>query len=231
MTRPWHLGFGLILTALAGYVDALGFIRLGGLYTSFMSGNTTQFAVALGHGDPHHALLPALLILAFLLGGICGGGLSALTPARWVTPVILGFETAVVTAAFQAATAAPDSGIASLMLALAMGAQNAVLSYVQGFRAGTTFVTGALFGLGQKLALALARRGARTAWVGDGVVWFSLLVGSVAGTVAYGKLALYALAIPAGLAGSLALLATILIARSAPPKGVVKAPAIKAVAK
>ena len=25
MTRPWHLGFGLILTALAGYVDALGF--------------------------------------------------------------------------------------------------------------------------------------------------------------------------------------------------------------
>ncbi|RZK80849.1 MAG: DUF1275 domain-containing protein, partial [Methylobacterium sp.] len=73
MTRPWHLGFGLVLTALAGYVDALGFIRLGGLYTSFMSGNTTQFAVSLGHGDPHHAILPALLIVAFLTGGICGG--------------------------------------------------------------------------------------------------------------------------------------------------------------
>ncbi|MDB5646433.1 DUF1275 family protein [Methylobacterium sp.] len=216
MTRPWHLGFGLILTALAGYVDALGFIRLGGLYTSFMSGNTTQLAVSIGHGDPHHALLPALLILAFLLGGICGGGLSALTPSRWVTPVILGFETAVVSAAFQAATAAPDSGIASLMLALAMGAQNAVLSHVQGFRAGTTFVTGALFGFGQKFALALARRGARWAWVSDGVVWFSLFVGSVAGTVAYGQLALYALAIPAGIAGFLAFLATILTVRAVP---------------
>ncbi|MCK2054490.1 DUF1275 family protein [Methylobacterium sp. 37f] len=219
MTRTWHLGFGVVLTALAGYVDALGFIRLGGLYTSFMSGNTTQFAVSLGHGNLHHALLPALLILAFLLGGICGGGLSALTPARWVTPVILGFETAVVSAAFQAATEAPDSGIASLMLALAMGAQNAVLSHVQGFRAGTTFVTGALFGFGQKLALALARRGARLAWVGDAVVWFSLLIGSIAGTVAYGKLALYALAIPAGTAGVLALVATILIARTPVSKG------------
>ncbi len=216
MTRPWHLGFGLVLTALAGYVDALGFIRLGGLYTSFMSGNTTQFAVSLGQGNVHHALLPGLLILAFLVGGVCGGGLSALTPARWVTPVILGFETAVVSAAFQAATAAPDSGIASLMLALAMGAQNAVLSYVQGFRAGTTFVTGALFGFGQKLALALARRGARWAWLGDGVVWLALLVGSLAGTVAYGRLALYALAIPAGIAGFLALVATILVARATP---------------
>jgi uncharacterized membrane protein YoaK (UPF0700 family) len=215
VTRPWHLGFGLILTALAGYVDALGFIRLGGLYTSFMSGNTTQFAVALGHGQPHLAWLPALLILSFLLGGVCGGALSALTPPRWSTPMILGFEAVVVAAAFEAAVAAPDSGLASLMLALAMGAQNAVLSHVQGFRAGTTFVTGALFSFGQKLALALARRGARFAWVGDGVVWLALLVGSLAGTVAYGRLALYALAIPAGVAGVLALVATVLTARRA----------------
>jgi uncharacterized membrane protein YoaK (UPF0700 family) len=101
------------------------------------------------------------------------------------------------------------------MLALAMGAQNAVLSHVQGFRAGTTFVTGALFSFGQKLALALARRGGRYAWIGDGLVWLALLVGSFAGTVAYGRLALYALAIPAGIAGVLAFVATILTARRA----------------
>ena len=42
------------------------------------------------------------------------------------------------------------------------------------------------------------------------------LVGSLAGTVAYGRLALYALAIPAGIAGFLALVATILTARATP---------------
>lgn len=218
MTRPWHLGFGLLLTALAGYVDALGFIRLGGLYTSFMSGNTTQFAVALGHGQPTVAILPALLILSFLVGGICGGGLSALTPARWTTPVILAFEAIVVGGAFSAAVADPSPGHASLLLALAMGAQNAVFAHVQGFRAGTTFVTGALFSFGQKLATALAGRGPRYGWVGDGLVWLSLLVGSLAGTVAYGAFALYALAIPAGITGTLALIAMVLTLLRAPAK-------------
>ena len=220
MNRTWHLSFGLVLTALAGYVDALGFIRLGGLYTSFMSGNTTQFAVALGHDTPLVAILPALLILSFLLGGLCGGGLSALTPQRWGTPVLLAFETVIVTGAFLAAVVDPAPGHASLLLALAMGAQNAVLAHVQGFRAGTTFVTGALFSVGQKLASALAGRGPRFGWVGDGLVWLALLVGSLTGTVAYGRLALYALAIPAGIAGCLALVATVLtLLRASPAAG------------
>ena len=35
----------VLLAALAGIVDAIGFIRLGHLFVSFMSGNSTQFAV------------------------------------------------------------------------------------------------------------------------------------------------------------------------------------------
>jgi len=38
---------GLVLTAMAGWVDAIGFLRLGGFYPSFMSGNTTQLGIAL----------------------------------------------------------------------------------------------------------------------------------------------------------------------------------------
>lgn len=213
MTRSWQIGFGVILTGLAGFVDAIGFIRLGGLYTSLMSGNTTQLAVALGRGEPHQAVLPALLILAFLVGAVIGGALSTLAPARWATSLMLGFEALVMTAAFAVAATDPHVGNASLLLALAMGSQNAVLAQVQGFRAGATFVTGALFAFGQKLALALAGRGARFGWWGDGTVWLALLAGAVAGTFAHAHLAIDALAVPAIVAGVLCCLAVALTLR------------------
>ncbi len=39
--------FAAGLSALAGFVDAIGFIKLGGYFVSFMSGNSTRLAVAL----------------------------------------------------------------------------------------------------------------------------------------------------------------------------------------
>lgn len=210
MKRPWQIGFGIVLTGLAGFVDAIGFIRLGGLYTSLMSGNTTQLAVALGHRELDHAILPALLLLSFLVGAIAGGAISALTPSRWATPVMLGFETLAVAAAFVVARMDNHVGPASLLLALAMGTQNAVLGQVQGFRAGATFVTGALFAFGQKLTLAILRRGPRFGWVGDGSVWLALLVGAVAGTVAHTMWEIGALAVPALIAGALCVLSIVL---------------------
>ncbi|HEV7440539.1 MAG TPA: YoaK family protein [Methylobacterium sp.] len=217
MNRSWLLAYGLILTALAGYVDALGFIRLGGLYTSFMSGNTTQLSVALGHQDFHHAILPALLIFTFFLGATLGGGLSVVTAPRWATPVVLAFEALTVLGALSIGLTTPDLGLASLFMALAMGAQNAVLVQVQGFRAGTTFVTGALFSFGQKVALALSRRGPPYGWVGDGAVWLALLAGAAAGTVVYGRIGLVALVVPATITAVLSIAAALVIARRPEP--------------
>jgi uncharacterized membrane protein YoaK (UPF0700 family) len=65
VSRSWQLSIGLLLTGLAGYVDALGFVRLGGLYTSFMSGNTTQLAVFGAEAELHRMVLPAVLLWPF----------------------------------------------------------------------------------------------------------------------------------------------------------------------
>jgi len=35
------------LAALAGYVDVIGFLKIGGLFVSFMSGNSTRLAIGL----------------------------------------------------------------------------------------------------------------------------------------------------------------------------------------
>ncbi|TXM72244.1 DUF1275 domain-containing protein [Methylobacterium sp. WL12] len=213
MNRSWQVGTGLVLTALAGFVDALGFVRLGGLYTSFMSGNTTQLSVFLGHADFAHVVLPAILIGGFLGGAILGSGLSILIPSPWATPAVLGYEALLILAALGVGLAIPELGIAAFFMAVAMGSQNAVLAQVKGFRAGTTFVTGALFSLGQKVAQALTRTGPPFGWVGDGAVWAALLVGAFGGAVAYARLELYALFIPAAVSGLLALVAAIFALR------------------
>lgn len=210
MTRSWHVGFGLMLTTVAGYVDAIGFIRLGGLYTSLVSGNLVQFAIALGQDTLVVALLPALLIGAFLAGAVVGNLVAALARARWITPAILCLEAVSVSVAASLAVTGAEVAVASFVLAFAMGAQNAALAHVKGFRAGTTFVTGALFGFAQHLALALLGRGKRLAWIGDGGVWLAFFAGAFAGTLANAYLAVAALAIAAGAVASLFLVASVM---------------------
>ena len=216
MNRSWQLGTGLLLTGLAGYVDALGFVRLGGLYTSFMSGNTTQLAVFGAEANLHKMLLPAILIAAFLTGSVLGSGLAILVPTRWSTPVVLAYESLLILGGLALGLATPELGLAAFFVAVAMGAQNAVLAQVQGFRAGTTFVTGALFSLGQKIAKALTRTGDPLGWIGDGLVWLSLLLGALLGALAYDAFALYALIAPAAVSGVLALITAFLVLRAGP---------------
>ena len=60
------------LAALAGMVDAIGYLRLGHLFVSFMSGNSTQLGVAVGGGDLTEAGVIAELIALFVLGAAAG---------------------------------------------------------------------------------------------------------------------------------------------------------------
>ncbi|GJD81088.1 YoaK family protein [Methylobacterium gregans] len=214
MNRSWQVGTGLVLTGLAGYVDAIGFVRLGGLYTSFMSGNTTQLSVSLANGAFQHAALPAMLVTGFLFGATLGSGLAIVVPRRWATAVVLAYETLLILAALALGLATPELGLASFFMAMAMGAQNAVLSQVKGFRAGTTFVTGALFALAQKIAEAFTRTGPPFGWIGDAAVWGALLTGALVGTLAYGTYELYALLVPALVGGTFAGVAAVLSARA-----------------
>jgi Protein of unknown function (DUF1275) len=61
-----------MLAALAGMVDVIGYPHLKGLFVSFMSGNSTQRAAALGRGDLGVMLHNAVRIKALP----CDSGLS-----------------------------------------------------------------------------------------------------------------------------------------------------------
>ena len=59
--------------ALAGMVDAVGFLSSGGFFLSFMSGNSTRLSVGVAAGAPYVAMV-ALLLVSFVLG-VMGGSL------------------------------------------------------------------------------------------------------------------------------------------------------------
>src|ERR1700694_6077105 len=60
------------LSALAGYVDGLGFVHLGGLFVSFMSGNSTRMGVSLAEGQWVSAAQALGLIALFVTGAAAG---------------------------------------------------------------------------------------------------------------------------------------------------------------
>src|SRR5258708_19751678 len=60
------------LSALAGYVDGIGFLHLGGLFVSFMSGNSTRMGVSLAEGQWLSAAEAFGLIALFVVGAAAG---------------------------------------------------------------------------------------------------------------------------------------------------------------
>jgi len=185
------------LSALAGYVDGIGFLHLGGLFVSFMSGNSTRMGVSLAEGHWRNAI-EALGLIALFVTGAAAGSLIVLGRGVNRQPWVLLAE------AFLLAVAALcyTSGLSNAAVAaivLAMGLENAVFQIDGGAGLGLTYVTGALVKVGQLAAVALAG-GARWGWAPNLLLWASLLAGSTAGALAYHAINLGAIWFAAGAA-------------------------------
>ena len=190
------------LAALAGFVDALGFLGLGGFFVSFMSGNTTRFGVAVGSDWPADAMRGGLLILTFL-AGVIGGTLIAHAIPRWRKPAVLSAVTIVLTLAAACHSVGRDQ-LALFLLAAAMGTENGTFQRDGEVTIGLTYMTGTLVRLGQRAALALAG-GERWAWLPHLLLWLGFLAGVLTGTGAYRLAGLDSLWVAAAVAAGLTL--------------------------
>jgi uncharacterized membrane protein YoaK (UPF0700 family) len=185
-----------LLAALAGIVDVIGYLHLGGLFISFMSGNSTQLAAAIGQGDLTEAGFIAKLIVLFV-GGAAGGQIVAnLTGAHHLVWVLVTVVVLLVLAA--ALKAAPEP------MVLAMGALNASLRRAGNIPVSLTFVTGVLVRFAQGLGDFLTRRATGPVWLLQVVPWVGLIAGAILGAVAYGRVGEAALWLPVIMAGLLA---------------------------
>lgn len=195
--------FATSLSALAGYVDAIGFIATGGYFLSFMSGNSTRMAVGFEQA-PALALAPLGLVLCFVIGVVLGSAVGD-RAGRWRSRAVLGLVGLLL--ALAAALFPAGMVLAAFALtAMAMGAENTALVENGEVRVGLTYMTGTLVKLGQRLFSALSG-GALWDWVPYLGLWCGLAGGAVIGAFAFAAWGMIALAAAAAMAFLLAALA------------------------
>ena len=188
------------LAALAGFVDALGFLQLGGLFVSFMSGNSTRMAVG-GSIDRGHSLLAAMLIASFLTG-VVAGALMGRVADRWRKQAVLASVTLLLLGASVLAMAGTEGMVVTLIMAGAMGAANNVFQRDGEVTIGVTYMTGTLVKIGQRLADVIAG-GAISALYPYLLLWIGLVAGGVCGALVFPWFGLRALWIATGFAACL----------------------------
>ena len=192
-----NVALACALSALAGYVDGIGFLHLGGLFVSFMSGNSTRMGVSLADGQWLDAATALGLIALFVIGA-AAGSLIVLGRGANRQPWLLLVEALLLAAAALCyAFGGPNVAIATIVLA--MGLENAVFQIDGGAGLGLTYVTGALVKAGQLLAEALTG-GARWGWAPNLLLWAALVAGSLCGALAYHWINLAAIWFAAGCA-------------------------------
>lgn len=150
--RQWLL---VLLAVNSGAIDAVGFVTLGGAFTSVMTGNMVLLGIATGSGEGGLALRSGIALVCFVAGAFFGARIvrtpqpgdpvwpASVTVALRVEFVLL----AVFSIGWWAAGSHPTGNVQPVLLgveAVALGIQSsAVLRFgVSGL--STTYMTGTL---------------------------------------------------------------------------------------
>src|SRR5258705_607698 len=177
-----NIALACALSALAGYVDGIGFLHLGGLFVSFMSGNSTRMGVSLAEGHWLGAIEALGLVALFVIGAAAGSLIVLGRGANRQPWVLLAEASLLAAAALCYAFGLPNGAIAAIVLA--MGLENAVFQIDGGAGLGLTYVTGALVKVGQQVAAALTG-GPRLGWLPKLLLWAALVAGSLCVALAH----------------------------------------------
>jgi uncharacterized membrane protein YoaK (UPF0700 family) len=190
--------------AMAGMVDAIGFLASGGFFLSFMSGNSTRLSVGLVDAAPYVGMVAALLT-SFVTGVVAGsliGRKNMLSPSRRQAFILI-----IISLLLFAAPLIANFGFLLIGLCFAafcMGLENTLFEREGSVSFGLTYMTGALVKIGQGLATMISG-GPRLEWVPYLLLWLGLIIGAAVGALMFGIFGYNSLLLPAAYAGIFAL--------------------------
>jgi len=145
----------ILLTLVTGSIDAIGFTRLGGVFTSVMTGNMVLLGVAAGKGDVSLALHTGVAFLGFVAGSLVGArvaGHALEDDEVWPRPILKALVLELVVLFifatwWEIASGAPTGAAEYAMLsinAVALGVQSAATLRFGISGLSTTYLTGTL---------------------------------------------------------------------------------------
>lgn len=175
----------VVLAGTAGFVDAVGFLEVGGYFVSFMSGNSTRMVVDLAEGDLAGAGIAAVVLVSFFLGAVAG---AVVTRRRNLDdrPAVLALVAALLVAALALHWLTPAAVLAvpvSIAVAAAsMGAMNSVFHSGGEVSLGVTYMTGAVVKSAHRLVDAVAG-GSWVPYRQQVALWSALVLGGVTGAL------------------------------------------------
>ncbi len=160
----------VVLTFLTGCADAVGFLSLGGAFSSVMTGNMVLLGLSAGRGEADLALTSGCAIVSFIAGVLAGARLAGSAqpgdpawPGRVTRALVLEllvFVVFLVVWELNPARRSEHVDLALLMLsAAALGVQSSAIQRFGVPGLSSTYLTGTLTSL-------IAGVAARTPWRG-----------------------------------------------------------------
>ena len=190
-----HRTLVLLLAATSGALDAVGFLGLGGVFASVMTGNLVLLGLGAGTRDGGLAARAVVAVGAYVVGVAAGvrvaGGSEPARAPRWTgrMQMVVVVEVVLVvalTVGWELTRGGPSSATDLVLLvpaALAMGLQSAVMRASTGAGVSTTYLTGTLTGV---VSALVEGRPLRSEWTGTGVLVAALAGAAVAGVTLTG---------------------------------------------
>jgi uncharacterized membrane protein YoaK (UPF0700 family) len=203
-TRTW---FAVILAAVAGTADAIGFLEYSQLFMSFMSGNTTRFGEAASSWDWVGVARFGGVIVVFCLGAFLGT-LIAAWAGRFRLVALLSIQAVLIVVGVLVPHGSEALPWHVYPVVLALGLQNATLQDDAGRSMALTYVTGTVVRFGAGLANMVLHEPAPSFWI-QGPLLAGLAGGAVFGAALQHLYGEAAFLVPAAVLALLAVMALV----------------------
>jgi len=159
------LGVAVVLALVTGFVDAVAFERLVGVFPANQSGNLIFFGMAIGGSPGSSGWRNAIAIGGYVVGVTLAFALGRRLPRVRRGPVLLALELALLVTVIVIAGPIDGSQLRNgaegvvliVLLSLGMGAQTEVITRVAGIVVATTYETGAITRAGEAVTRLLRR--------------------------------------------------------------------------